>query len=110
MTQLHDVIDEFERLVGGMAMLGERPPRSVDEAVAIGERLTVVLVSAYLSANGTPAAGARCGRIPGKPAIWPQTPHRVKPCRVTFRGAGRQAGALGRPRAGDQPRFSAELS
>jgi aspartate kinase len=57
LNQLHDVIDEFERLVGGMAMLGERPPRSVDEAVAIGERLTVVLVSAYLSATGTPAAG-----------------------------------------------------
>jgi len=57
LNQLHDVIDEFERLVGGMAMLGERPPRSVDEAVAVGERLSVVLVSAYLNANGTPAEG-----------------------------------------------------
>ncbi|MBS1859588.1 MAG: aspartate kinase, partial [Acidobacteria bacterium] len=41
LNQLHDVIDEFERIVGGMAMLGERPPRSVDEAVAVGERLSV---------------------------------------------------------------------
>src|ERR1043166_6856464 len=39
LAKLHDVIDEFERIAGGMAMLGERPPRSVDEAVAIGERL-----------------------------------------------------------------------
>ena len=30
---------DFERIARGMLMLGERPPRSVDEAVAIGERL-----------------------------------------------------------------------
>ncbi|HXB72281.1 MAG TPA: aspartate kinase [Candidatus Acidoferrales bacterium] len=52
---LHDVIDEFERLVRGMAMLGVRPPRSVDEAVAVGERLSAVLVAEFLTADGTPA-------------------------------------------------------
>ena len=37
-------------------MLNERPPRSVDEAVAIGERLSALLVAEYLEAQGTPAA------------------------------------------------------
>ena len=36
-------------------MLGERPPRSVDEAVAIGERLSALLMAAYLESQGTPA-------------------------------------------------------
>src|SRR5450631_1937695 len=57
LAQLHDVIDEFERIVHGMAMLGERPPRSVDEAVAVGERLSVVLVSEFLRVSGTPSVG-----------------------------------------------------
>ena len=35
-----ELIADFERIVGGMLMLGERPARSVDEAVAIGERLS----------------------------------------------------------------------
>ena len=36
----------------GMLMLGERPPRSVDEAVAIGERLSALLMAEYLEAAG----------------------------------------------------------
>src|SRR5437763_805520 len=52
---LHDVIDEFERLVRGMAMLGDRPPRSMDEAVAAGERLSAILVSEFLTSEGAPA-------------------------------------------------------
>lgn len=55
LAEIRDLTEEFARIVNGMAMLGERPPRSVDEAVAIGERLSVVLVSAYLNASGTPA-------------------------------------------------------
>ena len=33
-------------------MLGERPPRSVDEAVAVGERLSALLMSEYLASEG----------------------------------------------------------
>src|SRR5450432_4308418 len=55
LAQLSDVVDEFERLVRGMAMLGERPPRSVDEAVAVGERLSAILLAEYLTGEGTPA-------------------------------------------------------
>ena len=64
LAQLHDVIDEFERIVSGMAMLGERPPRSVDEAVAIGERLSALLVSEYLNAR------AARRRSASTPAMW----------------------------------------
>src|SRR5450759_3280993 len=63
LAQLHDVIDEFERIVNGMAMLGERPPRSVDEAVAVGERLSTVLVSEFLRASGTPSVGVNAREV-----------------------------------------------
>jgi aspartate kinase len=61
--QLHDTIDEFERLVRGMAMLGERPPRSVDEAVAVGERLSAILVAEFLTADGTPAVAVNAREV-----------------------------------------------
>src|SRR5271156_3984376 len=38
-----------------MLMLGAPPPRSVDEAVAIGERLSALLISEYLQCTGVPA-------------------------------------------------------
>jgi aspartokinase/homoserine dehydrogenase 1 len=82
LLQLHDVVDEFERLVGGMAMLGERPPRSVDEAVAIGERLSVVLVSAYLNATGTPAAGVNARDVVVTDAVFGNSSPLMEPTRV----------------------------
>src|SRR5579871_3845483 len=36
---LHALISEFSRIAKGCMMLGDRPPRSTDEAIAIGERL-----------------------------------------------------------------------
>jgi bifunctional aspartokinase / homoserine dehydrogenase 1 len=56
MAAIHGIIGEFERIVNGMAMLNERPPRSVDEAVAAGERLSALLISECLNAEGIPAA------------------------------------------------------
>ena len=55
MLAIHGVIAEFERIANGMAMLNERPPRSVDEAVAAGERLSALLIAEHLNAEGTPA-------------------------------------------------------
>ena len=51
------LIHEFTRIAKGMMMLGERPPRSVDEAVAVGERLSALLLSEHLEAMGI-ASGA----------------------------------------------------
>jgi aspartate kinase len=56
LAKVNKLIGEFERIANGMAMLGERPPRSVDEGVAVGERLSALLVSEHLKAEGTPAA------------------------------------------------------
>jgi bifunctional aspartokinase / homoserine dehydrogenase 1 len=55
LAKLLTLIDEFARIVNGMAMLNERPPRSVDEGVAVGERLSAILVSEHLIAEGAPA-------------------------------------------------------
>ncbi|MBZ5581153.1 MAG: aspartate kinase [Acidobacteriia bacterium] len=56
MAAIHKLIADFERITGGMAMLNVRPPRSVDEAVATGERLSALLISEHLKAEGIPAA------------------------------------------------------
>jgi aspartate kinase len=49
------LLNEFQRITNGVLMLGERPPRSVDEAIAIGERLSSVLLARYMNAAGTKA-------------------------------------------------------
>ena len=53
--QLDDILAEFERIARGILMLGERPPRSVDEAIAVGERLSSTLIAAYLGSRGVEA-------------------------------------------------------
>jgi len=54
--RIDEILADFHRIAQGILMLGERPPRSVDEAVAAGERLSVLLVTAYLELMGVPAA------------------------------------------------------
>jgi aspartate kinase len=54
-AEIHKLIAEFERIAGGMAMLNMRPPRSVDEAMATGERLSALLVAEYLNSEGVSA-------------------------------------------------------
>ena len=49
------LISDFRRIANGIRMLGERPPRSVDEALAVGERLSALLLAEYLNANGLKA-------------------------------------------------------
>jgi aspartokinase/homoserine dehydrogenase 1 len=63
LAAIHALIAEFERIANGMLMLNERPPRSVDEAVAIGERLSVLLLAAYLESQGTPAIAVNAAGI-----------------------------------------------
>jgi bifunctional aspartokinase / homoserine dehydrogenase 1 len=52
---VQSLVAEFHRIANGVLMLGERPPRSVDEAIAIGERLSSVLLAYYLESRGVPA-------------------------------------------------------
>lgn len=55
LEQIGRLIGEFERIVGGMALLNMRPPRSMDDAVAAGERLSALLMAEYLDSEGIPA-------------------------------------------------------
>ena len=52
---VRDLIADFRRIAHGMLMLGDRPPESVDEAIAIGERLSALMIAEYLEASGIPA-------------------------------------------------------
>ncbi|MBS1835961.1 MAG: aspartate kinase, partial [Acidobacteria bacterium] len=54
-TGVGELLAEFDRITNGVLMLGERPPRAVDEAIAIGERLTSLLLAAFLESQGCPA-------------------------------------------------------
>jgi aspartate kinase len=63
MATLDVLLAEFQRIVGGMLLLGDRPAKSVDEAVAIGERLSSVLVAAHLNAKGIPAQSINSSEI-----------------------------------------------
>ena len=53
--KLKSILAEFERIARGILMLGERPPKSVDEAVAVGERLSALLLEACLQERGIDA-------------------------------------------------------
>lgn len=61
--QIDALVDEFERIVHGMLMLGDRPARSVDEAVAIGERLSALMVSEYIDSQGVKSEPVNAAQI-----------------------------------------------
>lgn len=63
LSQLHSIIGDFRRIAQGVQMLGERPPRSVDEAVAVGERLSALLMAAHLEAVGIPAKAINAASV-----------------------------------------------
>ncbi len=84
-AQIGKRIEEFERIVNGMAMLGERPPRSVDEAVVAGERLSVVLLSEYLKAQGTAAEGVDAREVVVTDAVFGNASPLMEPTREKAR-------------------------
>src|ERR1035438_415333 len=64
------VIQEFTRIAKGILMLGERPPRSVDEAIAVGERLSALLMAEYLESQGTPAVAVNAADVIATDALF----------------------------------------
>jgi bifunctional aspartokinase / homoserine dehydrogenase 1 len=85
LAQVEALIGEFERIVNGMAMLNERPPRSVDEAVAVGERLSALLVSEYLNSQGTPAAAINAWDVVVTDAVFGNASPLMEPTRAKAR-------------------------
>jgi aspartate kinase len=53
--ELGEIIADFRRIVNAIQMLGHRPPRAVDEAIAVGERLSALLVGEHLRSRGIAA-------------------------------------------------------
>jgi len=60
---VQSLVAEFHRIANGILMLGERPPRSVDEAIAIGERLSAALLAYYLQATGIEARSVNGSQV-----------------------------------------------
>jgi aspartate kinase len=60
---IREVVGEFQRITHGMLMLNDRPPRSVDEAIAIGERLSALMIAACLNAQGTSAEAVNAAEL-----------------------------------------------
>ena len=60
---IEDLVGEFERIVNGMLLLGDRPARSIDEAVAIGERLSTILLCAYFQKLGFAAEAVNAAEV-----------------------------------------------
>ena len=81
MAKIRELVGEFERIVRGMAMLSERPPRSVDEAVAVGERLSALLVAEYLESEGVPAAAVNAWHLIVTDAVFGNASPLMEPTR-----------------------------
>jgi aspartate kinase len=60
---IRQLVAEFQRITHGMLMLNDRPPRSVDEAIAIGERLSALMIAACLEAEGTEAGAVNAAEL-----------------------------------------------
>jgi bifunctional aspartokinase / homoserine dehydrogenase 1 len=84
-AQVHELIGEFERIANGMAMLNERPPRSVDEAVATGERLSALLAAECLTALGTPAKAVNAWDVVVTDAVFGNASPLMEPTRKKAR-------------------------
>ncbi len=57
------LIAEFSRIAKGILLLGERPLSAVDRAIAIGERLSALLLAAYLESQGTRASAVNAAQV-----------------------------------------------
>ncbi|HEX4770785.1 MAG TPA: aspartate kinase [Bryobacteraceae bacterium] len=75
------LVDEFQRICNGIEMLGERPPRSVDEAVAIGEQLSSVILATYLASIGTPAKAINAADVVVTDAVFGNASPHMEPTR-----------------------------
>jgi bifunctional aspartokinase / homoserine dehydrogenase 1 len=61
--RIGEIISEFRRIVNGIQMLGHRPPRAIDEAVAVGERLSALMIAGYLKSLGIPAEAVNAAEV-----------------------------------------------
>ncbi|MCC6589482.1 MAG: aspartate kinase [Bryobacterales bacterium] len=60
---IEDLVAEFSRIVNGVRLLAEGPPRAIDEAVAIGEQLSALLMAAHLQKKGVRAKAVNAREV-----------------------------------------------
>lgn len=75
------LVSEFHRIANGVLILGERPPRSVDEAIAIGERLSSSLLARYLKATGVEARAVNGSEVIVTDAVFGNASPQMEPTR-----------------------------
>ena len=85
LAAIDTLIGEFERIAGGMLMLNHRPPRSADEAVAIGERLSALLIAEHLRSEGVDALAVNAAEIVVTDAVFGNASPLMEPTRERVR-------------------------
>jgi aspartate kinase len=83
---IHSLISDFQRIANGILMLGVRPPRSVDEAVAIGERLSALLMAACLESQGVRAVAINGADVIVTDSVFGNASPLMEPTRAKARG------------------------
>ena len=63
LADIRELVNGYARIARGMLLLGERPPRSEDEAVATGERLATLLLAETLQTIGQPAEAVNAWEV-----------------------------------------------
>ncbi len=81
MAGIDALIAEFQRITGGVLLLGERPVRSVDEAIAMGERLSALLMAAYLNSEGIVATAVNAAKVIVTDAVFGNATPLMEPTR-----------------------------
>ena len=64
------VIADLARIANGMMMLGECPPRSIDEALAVGERLSALMLAQFLDSEGIRAKAINAAELIATDAVF----------------------------------------
>ncbi len=85
LEEIHRTVAGFRRIAKAMHMLGERPPRSVDEAIAFGEHLSSTLMAAYLRSQGLDSEPVNCKEIIVTDAVFGNATPLVEPTRERAR-------------------------
>ncbi len=85
MAKVTGLIEEFQRIISGMAMLNDRPPRSVDEGLAVGERLSALLISEHLAAEGVAAEAVNAWEVVVTDAVFGNASPLMDPTREKAR-------------------------
>ena len=96
------LIPEFSRIAKGMMMLGERPPRSMDEAMAMGERLSALADGRVSRIAGNPAAAVNAADVIATDAVFGNATPLMEPTRAARREGPATPARQARPAGGDR--------